>query len=505
MNGEEFELQFTTFPLSRAVVIWNLDISSVMTFGSRFEEGNEFDPSENTRLSSLLLSYGILPDYSNPSQTLRQVWRELNEPERSELLRELRQFTFRYEPWESALEMLQGFWTETGLCEGMLGLVSGPGGSMMVHSPCLAPRQSMEALVEHGPAGWYEFALGLTETLNIATHYAHEGYPVDVFVVNRGPAWDEERDQIPEFIDRALAAGIRIHAVPMGNEPGRRTRFPYLKPLQELAEGTGGQVYYEPNLDNIYDYSMLPRMVSRMMRDYYQRMERIDRGALVARRASLVIVPSEHVQILAPPMTAVATNTAGVSFSFQDLRIGEPQSVNVRLRVSTNVTQTLLPIFRGSTKWTDAEYSYFEWVDQTGHLHRLPLPQRIISVTTSPDHVEPPPDPTQIPTREPEPSPIPSPTPSPMPSPTSSPIPSPTSSPRPSPTSSPTATPTPSPTPSNTPSPPASPTATATLRASPTAGTESSPPAATPTMTIRAADGNHRAYVVLIAKETRGR
>lgn len=450
LDSEEFQLEFTAFPITGAVLVWDLDISTYMALGSRFERGDSLDPSEKAALSRILLEHGISPNSSDPATTLQEVWRELSESERSELITELRQFGFRYEPWASALDMLQGFWTESGLCDGMLALVSGPGGSRLVHHPCLGARSSMEVLTEHGPSGWYEFSRALTETLTIAIQYARQGYPVDAFVVNRGPVLDVERGRIPEIIDRAMAAGVRINVLPMGNEPGPRTRFPYLKPLRELAEATGGTVYYQPNPDNPFDFSMLPEMVPEMLRDYYRRMGSIDRGTQVAPRASLVLAPSEHVEILSPSLTQVATGAAGVRFNFQDLAIGQTQSVNVRFRTSTNITQTLLPVFRGSTRWTDPRYSYFEWIDRAGVSHRLPLPQRVISVTTSMTSTT---------------------GPSPMP----------------------TETPTPSPTPSSTPTP--KPTATAMPTATPTPPR----PTATPTTRPHVARG-HNSYIALIAR-----
>jgi hypothetical protein len=380
VDGEKFLLRFTAIPLTGAVQVWDFDLSTFMTLGSRYEGGESFTPEQTSSLSAVLLNHGIRHDPTNPAATLQKIWRSLSESEQSELIQDLKSFGFRYEPWESALEMLQGFWTESGLCDGLLGLVGGPGSSMLLHYPCLNPRPSMEVLVEHGPAGWYEFTQGLQETLGIAVQYAEQGYPVEVFVVNRGPFMDADRDRIPEMIDLATAYGIHINVVPMGNEPGPRTRFPYLKPLRELAEATGGTVYYQPNLQDVYDFSMLGQMVPRMMRDFYGRMGQVDKGVVVAPRASLVLAPSEHVEVLSPSISDVATG-AGVRIPFQNLTIGAPQSVDLRLRVSTNVTGTLLPVFRGSTRWADIQYSYFEWSDPLGFPHRVPLPQRVISVT----------------------------------------------------------------------------------------------------------------------------
>ncbi|MFQ5340473.1 MAG: hypothetical protein ACE5F6_02880, partial [Anaerolineae bacterium] len=382
IDGEEFVLRFTAVPLTGAVQVWDLDLSTYMTYGSRFEGGDSFGPSQQAMLTTVLLNHGFAPQSSDPTETLRAIWRGISEPDRSELLNDLKPLGFRYEPWGSALDMLHGFWTESGLCDGMIGLVSGPdGSSMMLHNPCLAPRPSIAALVEHGPTGWYEFTHALTETLDIAIQYAERGYPVEIFVANRGPVMDDDRDQIPELIDLATAYGIRVNVIPMGNEPGSRMRFPYLKPLRELAEATGGTVYYQPNLQNVYDFSMLSGMVPRMMRDFYSRMSQIDRGTLVAPRASLVLAPSEYVQLLSPAVSDVAAG--GVRINFENLTIGAPQSVDLRLRVSTNITGTLLPVFSGTTDWVDSRTSYFEWIDSAGIPHRVPLPQRAISVTTS--------------------------------------------------------------------------------------------------------------------------
>lgn len=467
VDGEEFTLRFTAVPLTGAVQVWNFDISTYMTYGSRFEDGNSLGPSQRLFLSTVLLNHGIVPDSSNPTETLQEVWRGLSESERSAFVQDLKQLGFRYEPWESSLDMLREFWTESGLCDGMLGLVSGPGGSMLLHHPCLAPHPSIDALVEHGPTGWYEFSQALQESLQIAIQYAEQGYPVELFVVNRGPVMDLDRDQIPELIDLATAYGIRINVVPMGNEPGPRMRFPYLKPLRELAEATGGSIYYQPALQDLYDFSMLPGMVPQMMRDFYGRMGQIDRGTLVAPRASLVLVPSEHVQILSPNLTDVATSTAGVRVNFENLTIGAPQSVDLRLRVSTNITQTLLPVFRGSTEWTDDHHSYFEWFDATGRPHRLPLPQRVISVTTD---LAMPAAPTLTPT--PTETPLPPPTPSPLP--TEPPPPTEAATASPMPTETPTAT--------GTATPPATPTATETATRPPTPSF-TPPPTPTPRST----------------------
>jgi hypothetical protein len=491
VDGEDFVLRFTAVPLTGAVQVWNLDISTFMTYGSRFEGGDSLGSNQQAILSTVLLNHGIVPDSSNPTETLQEIWRGLSESQRSELIDELKPLGFRYEPWESALDMLRRFWVESGLCDGMLGLVGGDGGSMMLHYPCLAPRPSIDALVEHAPSGWYEFTRGLTETLQVAIRYAEQGYPVEVFVVNRGPYMDSDRDQIPEMIDLATAYGIRVNVVPMGNEPGPLMRFPYLKPLRELAEATGGSVYYDPNLVDRFDFSMLPRMVPQMMRDFYGRMSQIDRGTLVAPRASLVLAPSEYVQVLSPATTDVGTGAGTVRINFENLTIGAPQSVDIHLRVSTNITGTLLPVFQGSTSWTDSQRSYFEWSDPTGGPHRSPLPQRAISVTMG-AVVDPPSTATPAATRTrvppPTPSPVPTMTPTatatatmpPSPLPTESPVPTRTATASPVPTATPTATRTavPSPTPSYTPS------ATPTATRSPTPSyTRTVPPTATPTAT----------------------
>ncbi|MBS1253379.1 MAG: hypothetical protein MAG451_02428 [Anaerolineales bacterium] len=448
VDEEEFGLKFSAFPMTGAVLVWNMDISTYMTLGSQFEESNSLGPAEQAQLRSILTNQGIALNGGDLASSLRQIWPTLSEAQRYELIAELKQFGFRYEPWASALGMLQDFWTETGLCDGMLALVSGPGGSRMVHHPCLAPRISMETLVEHGPTGWYEFTQGLTETLGIGSRYARSSFPVELFVVNRGPLLDVDRDRVPEMIDMALEHGIRVNVVPMGNEPGSRMRFPYLKPLRELAEATGGSMYYRPNIQHPYDYSMLPDMVPQMMRDFYGRMGQIDRGTTIAPGASLVLAPSEHVEIISPNSSQTVADTGSVRVNLRNLTIGEPQSVDLRLRVSTNITQTLLPVFRGSTKWVDPRHSYFEWVDQGGLPHRLPIPQRVISVTTG--NVQPAaPTPTPLPTRTPQP--------------TRTPAPAPkyhsqkTRTPRPMHTPWPTATPTASP----TRRPPVTPTASA--------------------------------------------
>lgn len=481
VDGEGFELTFTAFPITGAVLVWDIDVSTQMAYGSRWEGGDGLGPGEKARLSTVLLNHGITPNPVDPTDTLQQIWRELSEPEQSELLADLRQFDFRYEPWASALEMLQGFWTESGLCDGMLALVHGPGSSRLLHHPCLAPRQSLEVLTEHGPAGWYAFTQALTETLEIAIGYARRGYPAEVFVVNRGPVMDEDRDRIPELIDMAIAHGVRVNVVPMGNEPGSFRRFPYLKPLRELAEATGGTVYYQPNFDDVLDFSMLPALVPQMMRDFYGRMGQIDRGVQVAPRASLVMGFSEHVEVLPSALTSVATDTASVRIDFQNLTIGEPQSVSLRLQVSTNITGTLLPVFRGSTKWTDPQYSYFEWVDSAGLPHRLPLPQRVISVTTGlPGGILPSPVPTEAPTPSP--------------------------SPRPSPTR--TARPTATSTATSTPIPTATPTATSTSRPtatpSPTATPFSRRPTPTPTEAEVHATRNNKFYLAFIVRNHMG-
>lgn len=383
VEGEEFTLKFTTIPITGSLQIWNQDISVWMTLGTPAEDSDSLSLSQRTMLSTALLNHGIIPDFSNPSATLHETWHDLSESKLSELIADLQQFEFRYEPWSSTLDMLQSLWTEGGLCDGMLNLVSGSGGARLIHRPCLSSRVSVETLHEHGPAGWYEFIQGVIESIDLARGYALQGYPVEVFVVNRGPVLDADRDRIPELIEMATAANIRVNVVPMGNEPGPRTRFPYLKPLRELAEATGGSVYYQPNLEDPFDFSMLPRMVPQMIQDHYDRIDQIGLGTEVAPHASLVLVPSEHVEIVSPEATEVTTGTLGIRVDFQGLTIGERQDVEIRLRVSTGVTETLLPVFRGSTQWTDPQYSYFEWYDQEGLSHRLPLPQRVISVTNT--------------------------------------------------------------------------------------------------------------------------
>ncbi|RME43892.1 MAG: hypothetical protein D6791_14445, partial [Chloroflexi bacterium] len=433
VNGEEFTLQFTAVPLTASVQVWDVDISTYMTYGSQFEDGDGLDPGRQATVRTILLNHGIIPDTRNPTETLQQIWRELSESERSALINELRQLGFRYEPWESALDMLRNFWLETGLCDGMIGLVSGPGGSMLLHHPCLAPWRSLERLVEHGPTGWYEFTWALTETLQIAIQYADQGYPVELFVVNRGPVMDEDRDRIAEIIDMARAHGIRVNVVPMGNEPGDHMRFPYLKPLRELAEGTGGSTYYRPNLDNIYDFSMLPGLAREIMRDFYGRMGQVDHGTLVAPRASLVLAPSEYVQIVSPE----------TRIDFENLRVGEPQTVDIHLQVTTNVTETLLPVFQGTPDRADGQSSYFEWFDATGSIHRIPLPQRVISVTTGTQAAGPSPTPTVTPSPPSSPMPTqpPPPTETATPMPTATATAVPTATPSPTATASPTTTP----------------------------------------------------------------
>jgi len=459
LNGEPFELKFTAIPITGAILVWDFDVSTLMTDGSNWLPGNALSPEQKSRVISILQEHGIPPNPEDPFATLREVWRSLSQAEKSALLADLQGMDFRYEPWSSALEMLQRFWTETGLCDGLVAVVEGPGGSRMFHYPCLDPAASLAALDEHQPTGWYTFTRGLTETIELATAYAHRGYVTEVYVVNRGARWPEDRQIIPWVIDRANEAGIRIHVVPMGNEPGPPTYFPDLKSLEELARGTGGNVYYEPNFEDIYDFSMLLTFAPRMARDFFARIVQVDQGTRIATEAVLVITPSDYVRIISP--RSPATDTRSVRIPFRNLVIGQPQSAELGFQVNTTITGTLLPVF-------DAENTYLEWRDLAGASHRVPLPQRVISVTDDITIIEPPPTsepptPTAQPTRPPRPTATASFTPSPIPSATATPTPlptatvtytpSPTATPRPTRTPRPTHTPRPTrtPLPTNTP------------------------------------------------------
>ena len=357
LNGEPFELKFTAIPITGAVVVWDFDVSTLMTDGSEWLPGSAMSADQKARLISILRAHGIDPDPANPFATLRKVWRGLSQSEKSALLVELQGMDFRYEPWSSALEMLQRFWTETGLCDGLVAVVEGPGGSRMFHYPCLDAAASLEALDEHQPTGWYTFTRGLTETLGLATAYAQRGYVTEMYVVNRGARWPEDREIVPWVVRRANEAGIRIHVVPMGNEPGPPTFFPDLKSLEELAHGTGGNVYYEPNFQDIHDFSMLPALVPRMVQDFFARVSRIDRGTQVATEAVLVITPSDYVRLIAP--RPAASEARAVRIPFHNLAVGQPQFAELEFQVNTTITGTLLPVF-------DAEHTYLEWHDPAG-------------------------------------------------------------------------------------------------------------------------------------------
>lgn len=394
-RGESTGIHFTAFPITDAIIVMDVDMSTYMTYGSEFEEGDRLGPDELTRLREILLSHGIVPNATDPLETLRWSWRDLTEAERVRLINDLDQFDFRFEPWTSALTMLDNFWVESGLCGSIVAVVHGAGGTRLLHHPCLAPRRSNDALEEHGPTGWYAFAHGMTETLQIAAGYSQQNYPVEVYIINSGPAENVDRDRIPELIDLAAANNLRINVVPMGNEPGSFRRFPYLKPLEELADGTGGHVYYRPNLDNIYDFSMLPEMVPDLMRDFYARFGQLDQGAQVAPTGALVLAPSEHVQIRSQDSTGTALGNGQVRYEFEDLRVGSPRSLDIQLEVTSNVTGTLLPVFSGSVDRANPDLSYFEWRDRVGMPHRVPIPQRVISVTTRTD-IEPPPTSTPM-------------------------------------------------------------------------------------------------------------
>lgn len=489
-RGERTTLDFTAFPITDAIIVMDFDMSTYMTYGSEFQDGDSLGPDDLARLREILLHHGIMPDATDPLRALRASWRNLTEAERAQLINELDQFDFQFEPWTSALKMLEDFWIESGLCGSVVAVVHGAGGSRMLHHPCLAPGRSHEALEEHGPTGWYAFSHGLTETLRIAAGYSQQAYPVEVFVVNSGPAENADRDRIPELIDLATANGLRVNVIPMGNQPGSYLRFPYLKPLEELADGTGGRVYYRPNLDNIYDFSMLPKFVPELMRDFYAQFGQLDRGTQVAPNGALVLAPSAHVQIRSENSPGTVLGTGQIRYEFQDLRVGSPRSVEIPLEVTSDVTGTLLPVFRGSLDWADPAMSYFEWRDPVGMPHRVPVPQRVISVTTRTDVTQPPtntPMPPPVATDTPQPTPTAEPatnTPEPTrepatstPEPTDTPTQQPTATPEPTntPTQQPTATPeptftwTPSPTATNTPTttPTTAPTATPTASATP--------------------------------------
>ena len=98
---------------------------------------------------------------------------------------------------------------------------------------------------------------------------------------------------------------------------------------------------------------------------------------LVSPRASLVLTPSDYIDLVGS-----GGDNGSASYSFENLKIGETKSVDIKIRVSPpsdatgDGTAQTVPVFRGSTQWIDPQYSYFEWVDPSGRQHRDPVPQR---------------------------------------------------------------------------------------------------------------------------------
>ena len=157
---------------------------------------------------------------------------------------------FRYEPWESTIEMLNKI-TETGISFDVISGSSGPRG---VTKSYRFPDGS-DALHGYGPAGWHNF----DEVFLFSTITIDWSKPKTIFIVDRGPTFQKELIAYLKFIITALNKNLNLYWIPIGNEPGTRLVWPY--PYKKLGL-RADQVIYYPNFKDTYDYSMLPGVVA---------------------------------------------------------------------------------------------------------------------------------------------------------------------------------------------------------------------------------------------------
>lgn len=173
---------------------------------------------------------------------------------------------FHYEPWHSCLEMLEQFWQQADWPQALVALTVDPwAGDPIIEGPGLDAKYAVRRLHDHWPAGWYGFTELLDAAMTQADRWREEYDAVEIVAVNRGPAMDHELRELGRMAVWGWRTGTPLHVVPMGNEPGRWWRFPYLEPLKYLAESTGGRVFYRPNLEDVHDFSMLPALVPEML------------------------------------------------------------------------------------------------------------------------------------------------------------------------------------------------------------------------------------------------
>lgn len=206
------------------IAIWNFDVSTAMTFGSRFVDAP--------------------PPFPN----------------------------FVYEPWHSARIMLREFLHHSQACCGFVAVV-GPdwAGVAAQFEPCANPEDILRWIREDkmAPSGWLEWERGMNGSLEMAQRALRDNADADIqlYVVNRGPIMDDEIALTDDFIYRARGLGVKVNVVPMGNEPGR-WYFPNLHDLTRLAQATGGKVYYH-QAEDVYDFSHLPQLASEMIVDFW--------------------------------------------------------------------------------------------------------------------------------------------------------------------------------------------------------------------------------------------
>lgn len=209
----------------KKVAIWNFDVSTVMTYGTHFVSGPPPFP----------------PD-------------------------------FTYEPWHYAIVMLEEFLHHSRACCGFVSIVGPDWAGAAAHfEPCANSDEIARWIRDEkiAPSGWFEWELGMTDSLDMAERHLHKEPDADIrlFVVNRGPIMDDEIAMTDNFIQRARTLGVKVNVVPMGNEPGP-WYFPNLRDLTRLAQGTGGKVYYHQPEDE-YDFSHLPRLAGEMIVDFW--------------------------------------------------------------------------------------------------------------------------------------------------------------------------------------------------------------------------------------------
>lgn len=167
--------------------------------------------------------------------------------------------SFRYEPWASANEML---WSLFASVDWEVHFVATSGPEATNNKAIVGDNDGvLEWLGYNGPAGWARWQDGIDHALYEADQWGYN----DVIVVSRGPWLEADLVDFDVTIGWAKGSGIKIHAIPMGNEP----RFSFPSPdLRKLAEATGGHVWYpESTPADPHDFHYLVNLVPRIVED----------------------------------------------------------------------------------------------------------------------------------------------------------------------------------------------------------------------------------------------